>query len=149
MVLPPLVLLPVRALPRRPASESGVGTVASCVCSENRFATDEHHKSFSILARALGRPDSAVPAGEELKQQNSELWESKRRAWLAGCALGGKICTRTAQIHVSLRPPTTHSPPPRVRAGNGALCRRGARDHLGAARQTARDRRPQRRDHAR
>ena len=116
-MLPPLVLLPVRALPRRPASESGVGTVASCVCSENRFATDEHHRAFSILARALGRPDSAVPAGDELMEQSSELWETKHRAWLAGCALGGKICTRTAQIHVSLRPPTTHSLPPRVRVG--------------------------------
>ena len=131
---------------RRPSRELAHRRVL--LCSPTRFATDEHHDSFSTLAYALGREASAAPAGQELKEENSELWESKRLAWRAGCELGGKIGTRTAQIHVSLRPPTTHTAFPRVRsAGDGALCRPRARDHLGAARRTARDRRPRRQDH--
>ena len=95
---------------RRPSRELAHRRVL--LCSPTRFATDEHHHAFSTLAYALGRDASAVPAGQELKEQNSELWESKRLAWRAGCELGGKIGTRTAQIHVSLRPPTTHTLPP-------------------------------------
>ena len=101
---------------RRPSRELAHRRVL--LCSPTRFATDEHHDSFSTLAYALGREASAAPAGQELKEETSELWESKRLAWRAGCELGGKIGTRTAQIHVSLRPPTTHTLPPR------ALCRR-------------------------
>ena len=133
---------------RRPSRELAHRRVL--LCSPTRFATDEHHDSFSTLAYALGREASAAPAGQELKEEYSKLWESKHLAWRAGCELGGKIGTRTAQIHVSLRPPTTHTAFPRVRsAGDGALCRPRARDHLGAARRTARDRRPRRQDHPR
>jgi hypothetical protein len=109
-VLPPLVLLPVRALAASGVRVGSWRTVACCVCSKDRFATDKHHHALSDLAYALGRPSSAVPAGQELKEQNSKLYKAKKDAWLIVRTLGGKVCTRTAQIHVMLRPHTHPSP---------------------------------------